>query len=498
MKAFTTAEAGDTVVFRRGVYRLPRTVLTADLKLDSSRRGPITFKAPKGEEVILTVMKPVVANAWTQIAMTKAGQPVFAAPSGDDGRVINVTQDGMPLARPFPVDPRYPHADSAPEVITQPGEWAASLKDHRVMVCTTDGKPPGDRIEVCDVRGGDGGANLLDLQRDAQNRCRNLHLIFDKLTLEGGNFGFTIRTGFVEFRHCVLRKSFSDLVNTLSGRIVVDDCDFSAFGESAIDVTAAGDGPKPTSTPAMLIRNSRFHHNALVRTARPRVKGYNAVMLKGGCTDIVVENNLFHDLRVTEHALTLGGSTAGGAIREGIGLTARNNIFRDISGSGIVVFASSEDSRFVNNLVRDCKVDELVSLIRVGSSAKTGNLHPLVQNNIFHRNSVEHDILSVSPKGAAEGLIFDFNLISESGERCRMDDVAMNLKDLPAHGSQAHGVSQPPLFRDTGKDDYHPAPGSPVIDRGADLHALVPADVDGISRPQGKAFDIGPHEHSQP
>ncbi|MCX6849246.1 MAG: right-handed parallel beta-helix repeat-containing protein [Verrucomicrobia bacterium] len=494
MKAFTTAGPGDTVIFHRGVYRLARTVLTTDLKLDPSRTGPVVFKAPKGEEAVISVMKPIPASAWKLIATTKTGQPIYAATSGEDGRVVNLTQDGMPLARPFPVDPHHPHADSTPEVITQPGEWASSLKDHQVMVCPTDGKPPGDRIEVCDVRPGDGGANLFDLQRDSQDRCRNLHLIFDHLTLEGGNFGFTIRTGFVEFHHCVLRKCFSDMVNMLSGRILVDDCDFSAFGESAIDMTTTGNVPMPPNTPPMSIRNSRFHHNAEVRTAKPRVKGYNAIMLKGGCMDVLVENNDFHHLRVTESTLTLGGSTAGGPLREGCRITARNNFFHDITGNSIAVFAASEDCSFVNNLLRDNHVDDLITLIRSGSGAKNGSLRPVVQNNIFYRNRVKHDVLSLSPMGAAEGLIFDHNLIHDSGDRCCVDDVAITLKEMPSRGFQMHGVNQMPLFRDPAKNDFHPLAESPTVDRGADLHALIPTDADGLARPQGKAFDIGPFE----
>jgi hypothetical protein len=152
----------------------------------------------------------------------------------------------------------------------------------------------------------------------------------------------------------------------------------------------------------------------------------------------------------------------------------------------------------VNNLVCECKVDTLVEFIRAGSSAASGSLRSVVQNNIFYRNGVKHDIASVSPKGAAVGLIFDHNLINESGERCRMDDVAMSLKELSAHGFQTHGVLAPPKFRDPAANDYRPAPGSPVIDGGADLTTLVPADFEGVSRPRGKAFDIGPFERSQP
>lgn len=394
MKAFTTAGPGDTVVFRRGVYRLPRTVLTSDLKLDPSRTEPVVFKALPAEQAVITVLKPIAAKDWTKIATTTAGLPIYAAPSGEDGRVTNLTEGGKPLTRAPTDDPRYPHRDSLPEAISGPGEWASSLRDHRVMICTSDGKPPGNRIEVCDVRGGDGAGNLIDLQRDAQDRCRSLRLVFDHLTLETGFYGITIRTGAVELHHCALRKSFGDLVNTLSGRLVAEDCDFSAFGESAIDVTGPGDAPLPPGTPAMSIRNCRFHHNAEVRSPTPKVKGYNAVMLKGGCADIVVEGCEFYSLRITLSAITLGGSTAGGPAREGMRLTAHNNVFRDITGpASVVVFEGSEDCRFEHNRITNCDVDGLITF----EGAKERNVRAQVSNNALKGDRVKGAAVPDSP-----------------------------------------------------------------------------------------------------
>ena len=394
MKAFTSASPGDMVIFRKGLYRMPRTLLTADLRLDPAEGRPFVFKALPGEEVIITVMKPVKAGDWKRIGSTRAGQPIYAAPSGEDGRVVNLTEDGVPLARPFTSDPKLPHGDSLPEVISRPGEWAASLRDHRVMVCTTDGNPPGNRIEVCDVRGGNGGANLIDLQRDPANRCRNLRVVFENLILEGGNFGLTIRTGSVELRRCVLRKSFSDLVNTQSGRLSAVDCDFSAFGESAIDVTGPGDSPLPPGTAPMCIRRCQFHHNAAVRGLAPKVKGYNAVMLKGGCSDILVEECEFHHLRITICALALGDDTAGVSTREGLRLTARGNHFHHITGPApVVAFEDTEDCRFVGNRITDCDVDGLIAF----EGAPKDNVRVESRDNLLRNNRVKGVAVKDSP-----------------------------------------------------------------------------------------------------
>ncbi|MBI5685304.1 MAG: right-handed parallel beta-helix repeat-containing protein [Verrucomicrobia bacterium] len=492
LKAFNSAGPGDAVIFRRGTYRITRTIHTSDLKLDPSQSAPIVFKAPAGEQAVITNLRHIPAADWKQVATTKSGKPVFGAPASRGARVTNLTQHGVPLKRAFCGDKRSWYEDTPPEAIAGPGEWASSIREGCVYLCSTDGGPPGDSIEVCDVRGSGGSGNLISLERDKEDRCRNLRLVFENLTFETGFHGILIRTGFVELRRCVLRKSFGDLLNTLSGRVVVDGCDFYAFGESAIDVTTPGDGPKPAGTPPMVIRNSRFHDNVVVRA--PGQKGTNGVMLKGKCADIVVEGNQFYNLRTTYGALTLGGSSGGGMPGEGFRLTARNNIFRDITGPYVVLFAGSHDCRLVNNLICNSDVTALISI----SFAKppdpaTANLRPQVQNNIFYRNTVKRAVVS-APRGAASGLVMDHNLFAESGNICLLDDAEVPLKDLPHRGHQTHGVNQPPLFRDFARLDFHPTKGSPTTDRGADLRVLVPHDADGTPRPQGQAFDIGPFE----
>jgi len=182
----------------------------------------------------------------------------------------------------------------------------------------------------------------------------------------------------------------------------------------------------------------------------------------------------------------------------------------------------------VNSLMLDCDVSFLVSMVNAKSSdPATGNTRPQVLNNVFYRNAVRRAVVSVS-HGAAGGLVMDHNLFDESGDVCLLDDAVVPWNELPARGYQSHGVSGSPLFRNLARLDFHPSLlslaspmiggrptgarcfrysrlprrsltmqspiGSPTVDRGADLRAFVPDDADGISRPQGNAFDIGPFE----
>jgi hypothetical protein len=198
---------------------------------------------------------------------------------------------------------------------------------------------------------------------------------------------------------------------------------------------------------------------------------------------------------MTYGALTLGGATSGGMPAEGCRLTARNNVFRENFGPCVVLFAGSHDCRLVNNLICNNTVNALVSFVLAKSSdPATANFRPKVLNNIFYRNTVKKAVVSVS-RGSADGLVIDHNLIAESGNVCLLDGLETPLKDLPQRGYQSHSVNQRPLFRDLSGSDFHPASHSPTIDRGANLRDLVPHDADGVSRPQGEAFDIGPFEY---
>ena len=179
-------------------------------------------------------------------------------------------------------------------------------------------------------------------------------------------------------------------------------------------------------------------------------------MLKGGCSDIVVENNQFYNLCVTYGALTLGGASSGGQAHEGVNLLARNNVFRDISGPYVVLFAASQNCKFVNNLVCHAEVGSLIAVSLANrADPKTDNLDPWIVNNIFYRNSVKEGVLNVGA-GASTGLRVDHNLIAESGAQFVFDQQKVDLADLPKRGLELHGVRSTPRFVDLDARDFRP------------------------------------------
>jgi len=485
--AFSAAQPGDTIVFRAGVYRLPRTFHTSDFAAAGGE--PLTLTVLPGERATITNLRPIAAEEWTPVPHAD-GLALFSAPASKAFRVSNVVEDGVPLRRAPSGDPNDLQ-DTPPEAITEPGQWCSNIREGRVWVATADGEPPGDRIEVCDVGGFGASGNLLALTA-REDGLDGPNLVLDGLTIETGFHGLLIRTGSVTVRRCELRKSYGDLLNSACGRLQVEDCDFHHFGESAIDVTGPAGATPPRPLQPTAIRGCTFRDSVLLRS--PGQKGVNAVMLKGGSEAMVVERCVFRDMETSYGALTLGGATSGGLAREGIRLIARNNIFQRITGPWVVLFAGSEDCVFAGNLVIGSQVREIVHISRArGDDPETLNVRPRVLSNIFFDNAIEDAIVSIA-EGAATGAQIDFNLIADSGARFVIDGRPVELLDLPALGCEAHGIGRAPLFRDAAADDFRPALGSPVIDAGMALGALVPDDFDGVARPQGAAPDIGPFE----
>ncbi len=76
------------------------------------------------------------------------------------------------------------------------------------------------------------------------------------------------------------------------------------------------------------------------------------------------------------------------------------------------------------------------------------------------------------------------------------DDTSVTtLKKWQSHGYDLHSIIATPaqLFVDPANNNYQLKPGSPAIDKGTALTA-VPADILGVTRPQGAGYDIGCYE----
>ncbi|MGE0027284.1 MAG: choice-of-anchor Q domain-containing protein [Thermoleophilia bacterium] len=96
------------------------------------------------------------------------------------------------------------------------------------------------------------------------------------------------------------------------------------------------------------------------------------------------------------------------------------------------------------------------------------------------------------------------------GQFCNFGLVTVEHSDFvtrdPAAGSLLAGaitegpgnITTDPQFTNTAAADFHPLPGSPLIDAGTPAAEALPSDLDGRARAQGPAPDIGAFEHDVP
>jgi hypothetical protein len=135
-----------------------------------------------------------------------------------------------------------------------------------------------------------------------------------------------------------------------------------------------------------------------------------------------------------------------------------------------------------------------------GSHLKT---NVTVVNNTFAYNT-GLGIQIVEEPQVFVGFVIRNNLISDSEGLINFAtmteaDLTMDHNFLGAGYTEIHGTDYlegDPLFVDPDAQDFHLQAGSPAIDQGSSTGAPA-TDLDGVTRPQGAAVDVGCYERGQ-
>ena len=204
--------------------------------------------------------------------------------------------------------------------------------------------------------------------------------------------------------------------------------------------------------------------------------------------NIVFENNLVQN---TDSQLFMT-SVDGQNIHD---FDVRNNVYINVNLQGNI---GMPNFRFYNNVLYNVDVDNGVCLILYNKTWGVAN-NCKIKNNIFigpgglnYSAGVPYifadnndNWLSTPAADGLTGVETDYNYVTGNPS-----------SGYPAMGnfSEAHGINGGnPKFANLAAWDFHLTQGSPAIDKGVTVTNFN-YDRDGVTRPQGAAWDIGAYE----
>ncbi|MCD6405652.1 MAG: right-handed parallel beta-helix repeat-containing protein, partial [Planctomycetes bacterium] len=177
----------------------------------------------------------------------------------------------------------------------------------------------------------------------------------------------------------------------------------------------------------------------------------------------------------------------------------RNNLCYG-TGKGIALYGidaaiASRHNHVYNNTFVMPKDAWYAVVIRNHNPGRPDAVGNKLFNNIFYHRSTRETVGSICmDKSAEEGFESDYNVVVE---HFGIDDNAqiLTFAQWQELGYDKHSLqaSEADLFVDPVHDDYHLKAGSPAIDAGKILED-VKTDLEGTTRPQGAAYDIGCYE----
>jgi hypothetical protein len=249
----------------------------------------------------------------------------------------------------------------------------------------------------------------------------------------------------------------------------VDIVGFEYTGDAAVGMLAMGSHIRYLS--------NWVHH------LQPMCDGNGGAAIDAGnyeATDVDMIGNVVHDIWADDADGTPCNRVQGLYHAIPIG-TVANNIAWHNSGWGIHTWHNPSDLVITNNLVFDNGGGGII--IGAGDSPGDG----YADNFLVANNIVMHNPLGIYEYGATGlGNRYIANLVYENGEDIILQNGLVDEGTIQADPGLVD-------FQLDGSGDYQLAPGSPAIDAGTPEGAPM-TDIDGVVRPQGAGFDIGPYE----
>lgn len=177
----------------------------------------------------------------------------------------------------------------------------------------------------------------------------------------------------------------------------------------------------------------------------------------------------------------------------------RNNLSYNNHGSGLTLYAIDATAGSSNNKVYNNTICLAADGYFAFNQPKSGKgkaspINNLVYNNVlYNANPATNRGCIRTYASNVPGFMSDYNVVTNVFE------VAGKIKTFAvwqSYGYDLHSFIATPaqLFVDPTNANYHLKSGSPAANAGTNLSSYVTDDLEGDSRPQGTAYDIGCYE----
>jgi parallel beta-helix repeat protein len=202
---------------------------------------------------------------------------------------------------------------------------------------------------------------------------------------------------------------------------------------------------------------------------------------------------------ITRNYLFANGTAGGAALNcDGVQYaTVENNLIYNNFASGIVLYRADGAAGSSHDLVENNTVVMAGSHSRWALSISNGSTNNVILNNIFLETYPGKGAITID-QSSLPGFHSDYNIVADAfNTDGTSTGTILSLSQWQAQtGQDKHSfvASASQLFVNPAANNYHLKSGSPAIDAGTSQGAPPPVDLDGLSRPFGKAFDIGCYE----
>ena len=208
-----------------------------------------------------------------------------------------------------------------------------------------------------------------------------------------------------------------------------------------------------------------------------------------GPQNSTIDSNVFSHI---DPARVHAGSGIGVHIEYGcMGWVVKNNVIHDIGSNGILDNQRTTGARalYYNNTI--------YNILDSGIEIRWG--YATVENNIISNAKQQIAVRGTAVNTNPGTWTVDYNTYWDNSGGTHVGWYNEGAGQEPFATWKAncacdsHSINANPLFVNQGTSDFYLQPTSPVINIGATLTA-VSLDTDGVSRPQGSAYDIGAYE----